>query len=153
MNVLAVVVQEPRGIYFKQQVPLSLPVFKCLTATDSQGHLVPASLWFFAVGTQQSGGKSAQLQVLPRLKQVCNMLGRRGRGCSWEWISVQVTLGSLRSVLARLEAAHPSPALSCQHWMHDWEGNWSINESCKSAWKLLGKQSLGEPVLLWVAVL
>lgn len=63
-------------------------------ATDSQGHSVHASLWFFAVGTQQSEGKSAQLQVLPSLKQVCNMLGRRGRGYSWEWIYVQVTLGA-----------------------------------------------------------
>lgn len=47
----------------------------------------------------------------------------------------------------------PFPTLACPCWMRDREENWSVKESCKSAWKLLGKQSLEEAVLLWVAVL
>lgn len=51
------------------------------------------------------------------------------------------------------DSASPSLTLICPHWMHDWEENWSIKESCKSACELLGKESPEEAVLLCVAVL
>lgn len=69
----------------------------------------------------------------------------------------------LRRASRAEECTHPAGGRASLHlppltlarpcWMHDWEENWSVKASCKSAWKLLGKQSLEESVLLWVAVL
>lgn len=47
----------------------------------------------------------------------------------------------LRSAPTQLEAVHPSPTLTCLHWMCDLEENWNVKQSRKSPWKLLGKYS------------
>lgn len=59
----------------------------------------------------------------------------------------------LRSAPTWLETTCPFPTVTHLRWMHDWGERWSTEESCKPAWKLLGRQSLEEAVPLWVAVL